>query len=137
MTWLLKHSNFVFNRFTSSASKISIFEEDQNKELLLIILLNAYYVKTYLNKDVNLRIDHDVLIMIPDFEKIYSSWRPDCLLKDASLTEINMTFNTWTLPPRRVKPDYNQYVNKILELSKTYNTNNAEEEPPKKKRKVN
>ena len=42
------------------------------------------------------------------------------------------------MPPKRAKPDYNQYVNKILELSKTYNTVNTEEEPPaKKKRKIN
>lgn len=75
--------------------------------------------------------------MIPQFSKIYKSWRPDHLLKDASLSDINNTFNGWTLPPKRAKPDYNQYVNKILELSKTYNTNNNEEEPPKKKRKMN
>ena len=64
--------------------------------------------------------------MIPNFGKIYKTWRPDTLLKDASLGEINQTFNGWTQPPKRTKPDYNQYVNKILELSKTYNTATVE-----------
>jgi hypothetical protein len=115
-----------------------LFEEDQNKELLLLILLNAYYVKSYLNKDQAPHIDADVLCMIPQFAKIYKSWRPDNLLKDAGLSELNSTFNGWTLPPKRLKPDYNQYVNKILELSKTYNvTGNEEEGQPKKKRKLN
>lgn len=115
-----------------------MFEEDQNKELLLLILLNAYYVKSYLNKDQSPHIDADVLCMIPQFAKIYKSWRPDNLLKDAGLSELNSTFNGWTLPPKRPKPDYNQYVNKILELSKTYNvTGNEEEGQPKKKRKHN
>ncbi len=76
--------------------------------------------------------------MIPQFTKIYKTWRPDSLLKDAALSDINLTFNGWTLPPKRPKPDYNQYVNKILELSKTYNVaGNEEEGQPKKKRKVN
>ena len=35
--------------------------------------------------------------------------------------ELNCTFSKWSLPARRVKPDYNKLVNKILELSKTYN----------------
>ncbi len=52
---------------------------------------------------------------------MYHGWRPDSLLKDASLAELNLTFNAWTLPPRKAKPDYNHLVNKVLELSKTYN----------------
>lgn len=136
--WLLKHSSYSLHSLTSSANNISLFEEDQNKELLLLILLNAYYVKSYLNKEQPPQIDADVVCMIPQFAKVYKSWRPDTLLKDASLAELNHTFNGWTLPPKRAKPDYNQYVNKILELSKTYNTVNTEEEPPaKKKRKIN
>ena len=92
----------------------------------MLILLNAYYVKSFLNKEQIPEIDADVISMIPQFSKIYRSWRPDSLLKDASLFEINLTFNSWTLPPKRAKPDYNQYVNKILELSKTYNTATTE-----------
>lgn len=76
--------------------------------------------------------------MIPQFAKIYQNWRPDSLLKDVSLSELNCTFNSWTLPPKKSKPDYNQYVNKILELSKTYNVaGNEDEGQPKKKRKHN
>lgn len=89
--------------------------------MLLFILLNAYYVKSFLNKEQAPHIDADVLCMIPQFAKIYKNWRPDTLLKDVSLSELNYTFNSWTLPPKKSKPDYNQYVNKILELSKTYN----------------
>lgn len=59
--------------------------------------------------------------MIPNFHKLYKNWRPDSLLKDATLPDLNLTFNNWTLPPKRPKPDYNHFVNKILELSKTYN----------------
>lgn len=99
---------------TESANHISLFEEDHNKELLLLILLNAYYVKSYLNKGQAPEIDADVLCMIPQFAKIYKSWRPDSLLKDAALSDLNPTFTSWTQPPRRPKPDYNQYVNKIL-----------------------
>ena len=105
-----------------------------------MILLNAYYVKTFLNKDDSgPDVDADVLSMVPEFAKVYKNWRPDSLLKDASLYELNVTFNGWALPPKRVKPDYNQYVNKILELSKTYNTAGNEEDQvvPKKKRKHN
>ena len=79
-----------------------------------MILLNAYYVKSFLSKENMPAIDLDILTMIPLFAKIYKNWRPDTLLKDASLSEINLTFNRWTLPPKKSKPDYNQYVNKIL-----------------------
>jgi hypothetical protein len=105
-----------------------------------LLLLNAYYVKSFLGKEQSPQIDADVLSMIPQFSKIYKNWRPDSLLKDASLPEINLTFNGWSLPPKRPRPDYNQYVNKILELSKTYNTTGNEEKEeqlPKKKRKGN
>ncbi len=53
------------------------------------------------------------------------------------LLEISQTFSNWTLPQRKTKPDYNQLVNKILELSKTYNVANNDDPVPLKKRKPN
>jgi hypothetical protein len=91
-----------------------LFEEDQNKELLLLILLNAYHVKSFLNNLTPPDIDAEVLSLIPQFSKIYKGWRPDSMLKDAALHELNLTFNSWTLPPKKSRPDYNQLVNKIL-----------------------
>jgi len=52
--------------------------------------------------------------MIPSFVKIYRGWRPDSILKDATLDQLNLTFNGWMRPQRRSKPDYGQLVNKIL-----------------------
>lgn len=122
---------------SSSSHHISLFEEDHNKSLLLLILLNAYYVKSYLLNGSHPEIDSEVIALIPTFSKIYKAWRPDSVVNDATLSELNITFNSWTQPHKRGKPDYNQLVNKILELSKTYNVGGNEEEPPKKRRKVN
>jgi len=82
---------------------------------LLLILLNAYYVKTFLanGRDL-LDIDAEIENMIPSFVKIYRGWRPDSILKDATLDQLNLTFNGWMRPQRRSKPDYGQLVNKIL-----------------------
>ena len=48
------------------------------------------------------------------------------MLKDASLEELNETFSKWSQPVKKVKPDYNKLVNRILELSKTYNVTGNE-----------
>jgi hypothetical protein len=100
----------------SSNLSISFLEEDHSKELLLLILLNAYYVKTFLanGRDSLVDIDVEIEAMIPSFAKIYRGWRPDSILKDASLEQLNLTFNGWVRPQRRTKPDYGQLVNKIL-----------------------
>jgi hypothetical protein len=114
LTWLLKRSRYGLVDLTSSSHEISVFEEDQNKQLLLLILLNAYYVKTYLNQNSQPELDAEILSLIPDFCRTYKSWRPDVELRNDILLEINPTFNTWTLPQLKRKPDYNQLVNKIL-----------------------
>lgn len=102
-----------------------------------MILLNAYYVKTYLNQGSLPELDSEILSLIPDFAKTYKSWRPDTDLRNDVLLEINQTFCNWTLPQRKAKPDYNQLVNKILELSKTYNVNANDDAVSHKKRKPN
>jgi hypothetical protein len=66
----------------SSSHGISVIEEDQNKQLLLLILLNAYYVKTYLNQNSQPELDAEILSLIPDFSKTYKSWRPDAELRN-------------------------------------------------------
>jgi hypothetical protein len=101
---------------SSSTLSVSFLEEDHSKELLLLIILNAYYVKTFVanNNDNLLDIDAEIETMIPNFAKIYRGWRPDSILKDASLDQLNITFNGWVRPQRRSKPDYTQMVNKIL-----------------------
>jgi hypothetical protein len=50
LAWLLKKSQYGLLDLSHSSRGISLFEEDQNKQLLLLILLNAYYVKSYLNQ---------------------------------------------------------------------------------------
>ncbi len=50
---------------------------------------------------------------------------------------MNESFDNWMLPQKKARPDYNQLVNKILELSKTYNVNANDEPAPAKKRKPN
>lgn len=99
---------------SSSSHGIALFEEDHNKQLLLLILLNAYYVKTYLNQSTLPELDSEILSLIPDFAKTYKNWRPDAELRNDVLLDINQTFCNWTLPQRKAKPDYNQLVNKIL-----------------------
>lgn len=84
-------------------------------------MLNAYHVKSFLNKTTSPQIDSEVLELIPQFAKIYNSWRPESMLKDASLEELNEIFSRWSLPGKKSKPDYNKLVNRILDLSKTYN----------------
>lgn len=137
LAWLLKRSGYGLLDLSHSSRGISLFEEDQNKQLLLLILLNAYYVKSYLNQGMLPELDAEVLSLIPDFSKIYRGWRPDAQLKNDVLLEIGQTFSNWTLPQRKAKPDYNQLVNKILELSKTYNVAANDDAPPVKKRKPN
>lgn len=80
----------------------------------MLILLNAYHVKSYLNKTTSPQIDAEVLSLIPNFSKIYSNWRPESLLKEATFFDLNSTFSKWSLPAKRTKPDYNKLVNKIL-----------------------
>ena len=48
-----------------------------NKQLLLLILLNAYYVKNYLANDATPDVDAEVLSLLPNFKNIYTAWRPD------------------------------------------------------------
>ncbi len=50
LAWLLRRSHYGLVDLSHSSRGISLFEEDQNKQLLLLILLNAYYVKTYLHQ---------------------------------------------------------------------------------------
>lgn len=105
--------------------------------MLLLILLNAYYVKCFLNVQTDPALDQDLQALIPDFAKVYRTWRPDHTLTEATHAQLNLTFDSWTLPLRSARPDYNQLVNKILELSKTYNVGGNDEDPPKKRRKLN
>lgn len=62
------------------------------------------------------------------------------------LADINDIFEKWTSrAQKKAKTDYNNMVDKILELSKTYNVSGPEENPhdrhklgiPKKRRKGN
>jgi hypothetical protein len=51
--WLLKRSNYSLDDVSAPASRIGMLEEDQNKSLLLIILLNGYHVKSFLNNSTS------------------------------------------------------------------------------------
>ena len=136
--WLLRGSRYSLMELSVSATNITLFEEDHNKQLLLLILLNAYYAKNFLSPEMPPTLDNEILTLIPHFARVYRAWRPDSTLQQASLGELNATFGRWSHPQRRGRIDYNQLANKILELSKTYNVGAGEEEgPPRKKRKVN
>lgn len=65
LAWLLKRSKYGLVDLSHSSHGISLFEEDQNKQLLLLILLNAYYVKTYLNQNSLPELDSEILSLIP------------------------------------------------------------------------
>ena len=77
LAWLLRRSKYSLMDLSNSSHAIALFEEDHNKSLLLLILLNAYYVKTYLEQRGPPELDAEVLSLIPDFSRIYKNWRPD------------------------------------------------------------
>jgi len=51
--WLLKRSNYLLGDLSASANNIGMFDEDQNKFLLLIVLLNGYHVKSFLSNNTS------------------------------------------------------------------------------------
>ena len=55
--WLLRGSRYSLMELSVSATSITLFEEDQNKQLLLLILLNAYYAKNFLSPDIPPSLD--------------------------------------------------------------------------------
>ena len=79
---LLRKCKYGLVDLSSSSSGIAVFEEDHNKQLLLLILLNAYYVKTYLSQHSPPQVDAEILSLIPDFPRIYRNWRPDNELRN-------------------------------------------------------
>ena len=49
LAWLLKRSSYLVGDLGGSGNSIAMFEEDENKCLLLIVLLNGYHVKSFLS----------------------------------------------------------------------------------------
>jgi len=78
------------------------------------MLLNAYYVKSFINKDDIVSLDGQILAIVPEFNQIYKKWRPDDSLQNVSLFDLNFTFKNWAIAPHNSRLDYNNFVDKIL-----------------------
>ena len=109
------------------------------------MLMNAYYVKEFVCESIDLSIDDSITTHIPNFKDKYRKFSAEKSLKTLTLSDINKIFDEWTCRAHnRCKTDYNNLVDKILYLSKTYNVGGQEEGRnddrlglPKKRRKNN
>lgn len=104
-------------------------EDEFDQKVLVYVLMNAYYVKTYVCEQVGPEIDTDIVKQIPNFKHLYGKkFNPEKSLKTLSLGDVNKMFNEWTCrQDKRTKMDYNNLVDKILYLSKSYNVTSHDE----------
>lgn len=124
--WILQRSRYDFASLGVGLLEIKQFEETSEKEFFLYLLLNAYCVKCYVNGHEQLQLDADILEIVPNFAGVYQRWRPDYSIKDVPLKELNDSFKGWMGTGKSVKTDYNHMVNRILDLSKSYNVGGNE-----------
>lgn len=91
--------------------------------------MNAYYVKEFVGEKLQSSIQLDINSYVQNFKYQYNKkFNPEKSLKTLSLIDINKIFNEWSCKSNKInKIDYNNLVDKILYLSKSYNVNAHEE----------
>lgn len=131
LAWLLARSKYDFDKVLLDSRSLPLkpAEEEYEMKVFVFLLMNAYYVKEFLNEKMEPEIDQELNKQIPAFKYLYSKkFNPEKSLKTLSLSDINKIFNEWTFRTnKRTKVDYNSLVDKILYLSKSYNVSNHED----------
>jgi len=114
LSWLLQRSQGLTFQGLANVPAASWIEGREDNCFFLELLLNGYYVKSYLASLTLRQIEADIKILLPSFCDIYSAWRPCFPLSQLRIQELNKPFENWSQQASSGVKDYNLAVKKIL-----------------------
>lgn len=76
LCWLLQRSQGLSSEGQVQLPGVCLFEGREDNSYFLELLLNGYYVKSYLASRALRQIEADIEILLPNFSNFYSAWRP-------------------------------------------------------------